>query len=1094
MGKRILLCALACALFLFLGIGGLAQETAVKGNLSGVVVDTTGAVVPGAKVTLTGPEGTLTTPTDGQGNFSFVRLVPGTYSVKVEKQGFKAADATGVEVAIDRTASLRLQLEPGAVSEVVEVTGSAVAVDTTSTATGANLNDTFYASVPVPRNVSSLFYTAPGVADSGGAGRANPSVSGGSGLENLYVADGVNITDAGFGGLGIFTRQYGSVGTGINLSFIKEVQVKTGGFEPQYGQATGGVVQIVTKSGSENFHGALGGFYAPVETAATPKNVDDFRNRKFGKDAFVANAFPIGPPATQPGLYAGPGSWDVTGELGGYVPGLRNHLFFFGSYNPTLLVDYTTPPQFAGSPVIQPIRVPVGLFTTLNGRPIYTRAWTNNYAGKLTWKINSTQTLESSVFGDPTSTNTTAFRTVNAQDTSVFSSQKYQTRNWVVRYNSTISPTWLANASFTWNHSDFTENPVAPNTSNVVDRTTTGLSPTLSGLGFVEQHNTDNFGYSFDTSKVVHKFGSHTFSIGFASGLLNYDTIKSRTGGFFPFPLSDPNIVPACLPNPQTGIAPGPCPFGSPTNAQWSLRKAIDPSTGQRCAICPLYRTLTGQMVPVDLLNSRSEFGPPVVPTEGLSYASWVNDNWTINKHLTFSVGLRWEQYRMTGVTAHYVFTQNWAPRLGVAYDPVGDRKTKLYFNWARYNYQLPLDLALRSLSNELDIAGLRVAPVVNPDNSITVVPDAAHTLNGRDIFAGSVVSTSSSAEGFAAGSKMQYEDEYVAGFERDLGKGFIFSGRYIDRRLQRIVEDMSGVSPEGFLLGLPQNFLIGNPSSKLDLFTNEPVPLVQHQGQTCSTGQVVNTDVNGNLFANGLQACFPANTLLTNAGAPVPDGIPDGFANPSRVYQAGEFELNKGFSHNYLVRLNYRLAYLRGNYEGAFRNDNGQTDPGISSLFDFRPGVLNLLGDQFAFGPLNTERHHVASLFVSYTFDHSMAKGLTLGTGMHVQSGTPVSLFTNHPAYGNQGEVPLGGRGILGRTPVSGAIDMHAEYAKKVTERLSLHLAADMFNITNSMPVTLIDQNRDLSFQPPFSNTDFRSAINFQNPFYARFSAKFQF
>src|SRR5262249_25702823 len=173
---------------------------------------------------------------------------------------------------------------------------------------------------------------------------------GGSGLENLYVADGVNITDAAFGGLGIFTRQYGSVGSGINLNFIKKGQGKNRRFQPQYGQADGGGGQVVTKFGSEHFHGAVGAFYAPVETAATPKNVDNGRNAKFGTNAFVANADPV-VSGTQPGLYAGPGGWDANVELGGYIPRLRNKLFFFGSYNPTLLVDYNTPPLFAGSPL-----------------------------------------------------------------------------------------------------------------------------------------------------------------------------------------------------------------------------------------------------------------------------------------------------------------------------------------------------------------------------------------------------------------------------------------------------------------------------------------------------------------------------------------------------------------------------------------------------------------------------------------------------------------------------------------------------------------------------------------------------------------------
>src|SRR5262249_13668353 len=195
MGKRVL-SIFVCALLLILGVAAMAQESAVKGNLGGVVVDPTGAVVPGAKVTLTGPTGNETVTSDAEGNFLFQRLNPGLYNVKVEKQGFKATDAKGIEVTVGHTASLKMSMEPGAVSETVEVSATAVTVDTTATASGANLTDSFYSAVPVPRNVSGLFYTAPGVADSGGAGRANPSISGASGLENMYVADGVNITDA----------------------------------------------------------------------------------------------------------------------------------------------------------------------------------------------------------------------------------------------------------------------------------------------------------------------------------------------------------------------------------------------------------------------------------------------------------------------------------------------------------------------------------------------------------------------------------------------------------------------------------------------------------------------------------------------------------------------------------------------------------------------------------------------------------------------------------------------------------------------------------------------------------------------------------
>src|SRR5690348_1169330 len=159
-----------CALFVCISIAGFAQESTVKGNLGGTVVDSTGAVVPGAAVTLTGPAGNVSATSDDSGNFMFSRLNPGMYSVKVEKQGFKAADVKGIEVAIGRTANLRMQLAPGAATETVEVSANAVTVDTTSTASGSDLSDTFYSKVPTPRNVSGLFYVAPGVADSGGAG------------------------------------------------------------------------------------------------------------------------------------------------------------------------------------------------------------------------------------------------------------------------------------------------------------------------------------------------------------------------------------------------------------------------------------------------------------------------------------------------------------------------------------------------------------------------------------------------------------------------------------------------------------------------------------------------------------------------------------------------------------------------------------------------------------------------------------------------------------------------------------------------------------------------------------------------------------
>ncbi|RXL65965.1 hypothetical protein EO238_32985, partial [Citrobacter sp. AAK_AS5] len=78
----------------------------------------------------------------------------------------------------------------------------------------------------------------------------NPAIGGASGLENNYVVDGVNITNAGYGSIGAYSNVYGSLGTGVNFDFVKEVQIKSGGFEAEYGQSLGGVVNVITKAGS----------------------------------------------------------------------------------------------------------------------------------------------------------------------------------------------------------------------------------------------------------------------------------------------------------------------------------------------------------------------------------------------------------------------------------------------------------------------------------------------------------------------------------------------------------------------------------------------------------------------------------------------------------------------------------------------------------------------------------------------------------------------------------------------------------------------------------------------------------------------------
>src|SRR5215475_8187221 len=428
---------------------GQGAEASVKGSIAGVVSDPSGAVIQGARVELVGPTGTRTATTDAEGRFLFQVLIPGVYAAKISREGFKTSEANSVDVQIGRSSILTIKMELGTSSTTVEVSASSVAVDTTSTAGASNLNDTFYEAVPVARSVTGLFYAAPGVASGGGTGTANPSIAGGTGLENNYVADGVSITDGGFGGIGVYSRVYGSLSTGINLSFVKEVQVKTGGFEAQYGKSTGGIVQIVTKSGSNELHGSVGGFFAPQQFETTRLQSDDFgagsNQARFNLQGKVLHQ----------------SNYDIDTQVGGHVPGLKDHLFFYGAFNPQWNTDrdqfaqYRNPSDLGTAGLAGPTQTAFG--TTDIGVRVY------SYAGKGTFRLNDHHQFEASIFGDPTygEFNGNGNSGMQTASKTTFDKLQYGTRNFVARYNGTLSPTWLFNASFAWGHNNLSDTPSA---------------------------------------------------------------------------------------------------------------------------------------------------------------------------------------------------------------------------------------------------------------------------------------------------------------------------------------------------------------------------------------------------------------------------------------------------------------------------------------------------------------------------------------------------------------------------------------------------------------------------------------------------------
>lgn len=1059
------------------------ELSSTKGGLQGQITDKQGAVIPGAKVTVAGQSDTRTSTTDQSGHFVVTDLTPGNYVVTVEKEGFKADKARSVAVVINRISSVDLALEVGGASETVNVDATTTEIDTSSTAIGANLTSSFYNQVPVARNVGSLFYTAPGVTNGGGTGTSNPSIGGATGLENQYIADGVNIGDAGYGGLGVFSPTYGSLGTGINLTFIEEVQVKTGAFEPKYGSANGGVVQIVTKSGGDQYHGALSAFFAPQQFSATYRQPDDYFNRVniHGR------------------VYSQP-QYDAAAEIGGYVPGpLKKHLFFYGAYNPALNQGLWRTPQGYG----------------LYSHGGFTNSTTvNSWAAKLTYKITDTTTVDASAFGDPSRTNAgfgfvsvdtfPYYPNVALNNETNFSRWNYGSRSESVHLTGTPTPTWEYSISASAKTSHFTEKGLQ-DVYQIFDYTTF-LQPAAfnaQGLGFTQNPQTHTYSFGIDTSKTVKLFGTeHTLSVGWDYLRDIYDLTKAYSGGTFTFPTVNESGVPVSTISANPGIA------GATANASFNLEAA--PSDCP-VSVCP---NLNGPNTQVYLAQVRGIFSNPVTFSSMSYHSIYGNDNVALGHRVTINAGIRWDEEQLNGVVQQYVFNDNWSPRLGINFDPKGDRKSKIFFNYGRYSQSVPEDAAIRSLGQELDIYNVNWAPksdgngnaILNENGTVTPVLDAAHLING-DTGAGSLgnnisASGSAYAELIAPKTKLNFEEEFVGGIEKQIG-GFVLSARYTDRRLLRIIEDQSGASPEGNLSGnVAQNFEIGNPSSSSDYFVNEVEKAYVFDASLPNDGAPADCQINYNAgignkpFTDSLgRVAGPGGACGYNSdsvGAPVPDGKVDGQTNARRHYQAFEIELNKNFSHNFLLRVNYRWAKLYGNYEGLFRNDNGQSDPSISSLFDFTPGVLGLLGDQFRRGYLNTDRRSVGNLYGSYVIPSGFAKKLTLGTGLRASSGQPINNLGAHPVYNNAGEIPFGGRGSEGRNASNYQLDLHTDYPVNVGERYKMKLTFDMFNVTNSRSLTAVDQDSALSASNV--NVDFLKPLSFQRPFYARGSIRFEF
>lgn len=989
--------ALVTALWLLPQPNALAQET--TGALSGRVVDTQGLAVPGATVTVSGVQGSKTAVSADEGRFTIPFLTPGAYTVRVELQGFKTAEQRDVSIKLGQSVDLTLKLEVGTVAETVQVTGTTPTINTTSTTIGAVINTDDLSQIPVGRTFAQTLYLTPGVSSSGSLGTQNPSISGGTGLENQYVVDGTNVTNTGYGGLGSYSTTFGSLGNATPYDFIQEVQVKTGGYSAEFGQATGGVVNVVTKSGSNIFRGSAFGYSQPTGLEG-------------GWTQYQATNGSVNTEGT---------SASDAGVEGG-APIIRNRLFVFGAIDPSFQKrTFQAPPDF-----------PLASLGDVDRK-----RRTTSYAAKGTLQLGGAHRLDASFFGDPSHGENGPQRTSSLlrTTTSGFSELHYGGHQQKVGYDGVLSAHWLLEATFARSLNKINELP-SVNSWQVTDTT---VVPNIisGGIGSYEAGNVSlSRQYSVKSTNIV---AGHQVKYGFQFDDVNYQQLNQRTGPTFT------------------------APDGRQTATGASIQVIPDVTYGQ------IYRVTRANFnVSRDIPQTYSNF--------------FAQDTWKVGNRLTVNPGVRYEQEKMSGtIIQDWQLKNNWALRLGATYDATGDGRTKIYGNYGRFYARVPLDLAARALSADdsftrgdyFDAALTKAIPAGTP----TVTPAQAATgtsTTNHFILAGV------GADTIDPNAKLSYTNEIVFGFERELMPQTTLGVRYVFRNMPQVLEDVANC-----------------PMAAYDLAAS---------ASACSSVDYILTNPSS------------ATPVNADAAALVPAFAGVKFDNPVHKYNALEVTFTRRGS-NWSAMGSYRYSRLRGNFEGFFRDDNGQSDPGISSLYDFPtndptytsigaaqfdyPGDIRFLGS--ANGILPLDRPNQIKLNGSYL----LLNAVNLGVNINLSDGRPLTPMAANPNYSSEGEIPVAARGsgiqtidgFKKRTPFESQVDFQASYAFRMSERRKLTLLADIFNLFNERRVLSYDQNTQLTY--PNDNPDYGKPVNsllsgtppqFQAPINVRVGIRFEF
>jgi len=1058
-----------------------AQET--TGGLQGTVKDPSGAVVPNAKVVVTGAAlvGSKELQTDGSGYYRFANLPPGKYTITVTVEGFSTSKHELV-LEVGHLPTVDISLEVGKSSTIVEVSGQAPVIDTTSTQNMTNVTEDVISNVPhgltyqsviqfspMARNEPLGGLTANGMG-SGGTGGSTPgssgnglsfgySVGGGADSENSYLVEGQD-TENNSGG---YSK------ANVPFQFIQEVEIKTSGVAAEYGGALGGVVNVVMKKGGNEFHGELfttyesNGLdannnsiflrYDPTQSGGPGSDIPAQQyNPKEDHFRTLQPGFSLGGPIKKDRLWfflgAAPqvNSLAKTVNFGQNDGGAGNQYFTQDrqTWYTSARLDFALTQklrlyaswlyQYAretgdNMPISDPVNSIAGYLNTSTGEPL------SAFSHGLGWSApNSTYNFGADYAITPKIVSTTRFG---------YFFENYHDFGW---QTSTPDIVWANGGAPTQVTCPQTGGilctPGQTYTLNVCDNSNAaptegcpkGGNPLPVGLqlnggnqtapytGTFTLYNANKH-YQFNEDVGFFKggwWGTHNIKVGYQ---LNHLTnIMSQNGNV---PQAFLNLGRGVNHATSTTVGVNDC---ATLTAEWGT-----------CG------GLYGNLVVQDFAT--------VLPTPASdwNHALFAQDSWTIGHGLTLDLGIRVEKEDLPapkGVNVpaiHFGWGDKIAPRLGAAWDPTGHGKMKVFGSYGVVNDVMKLLVAQTSFGAQAfeqcsyalgpnSTGGFNASDIDLVFKQGRACPNGLPTV-GANFVGGTPASLTDGstgvslienvnfrpAEPVAPGVKPYRQHEYVAGWDYQIKPNLAFEARYDRRRLDHVIEDASLADT---IWG--ETYAIVNPgegvNKTIDGYANYLTSL--GQGFLVPGWAFNDTTDYGPAAAFGTCPSCP----------PLPKAV--------RNYDGVELRLTKSSTKGWAGMFSYTYSSLWGNYNGLTNTDQtdgnaaGRNSPDTSRAFD-EPFMYYGADGKSNNGPLPTDRPNTFKGYVYYTLRWK-SSNTTFGIFQTAYQGSPMSSYIDLAAasYG----IPYEATYIFGRDkwvnptvdPTTGAITLGTPQARR--------------------------------------------------------------